>query len=478
MFQRFNLPGHREIRCTNLGWGPSCRSALTEPRPAKCRRGYPDEREPPSRIVASLDRKPSTCALAFRSRGTDCYGGAQHRPTQFPAGRFPSPLELARWPDYGYLGGMRFRPCLAVVVTASLAATGCKKEEIQVYRAPKDIASAGAVASGSVMPAAAPRATPDASAERPPWTVPDGWKEKPRDGTSMRIASYGVTAPDGRSVDISVVPLGPVAGSELDNVNRWRRELKLGEIGQADLGGLTASASIGTMAGKLYDMVGDQPTLDGKFKARTVAAILSTGGTTVFFKMIGEDALVTENKPKFLAWLKSVDTGDASPSSPSPTAAPAPTIPTTPPGMAGPVSPPPSTDLPQWEVPDGWKPKAATTMRLASFVVGADGDLSVVALGPAAGGTLANVNRWRSQLGLSALTDAELGAATTSVTLASGPTATVVEVTGEGQFAGRKTLAAIIARPDRTWFYKLSGESGLVTAEKERFVKFIKSVKY
>ena len=232
------------------------------------------------------------------------------------------------------------------------------------------------------------------------------------------------------------------------------------------------------MAGKLYDMVGDQPTLDGKFKARTVAAILSTGGTTVFFKMIGEDALVTENKPKFLAWLKSVDTGDASPSSPSPTAAPAPTIPTTPPGMAGPVSPPPSTDLPQWEVPDGWKPKAATTMRLASFVVGADGDLSVVALGPAAGGTLANVNRWRSQLGLSALTDAELGAATTSVTLASGPTATVVEVTGEGQFAGRKTLAAIIARPDRTWFYKLSGESGLVTAEKERFVKFIKSVKY
>jgi hypothetical protein len=286
----------------------------------------------------------------------------------------------------------------------------------------------------------------------------------------MRIASYGVTAPDGRSVDISVVPLGPVAGSELDNVNRWRRELKLGEIGQADLGGLTASASIGTMAGKLYDMVGDQPTLDGKFKARTVAAILSTGGTTVFFKMIGEDALATENKPKFLAWLKSVDTGDASPSSPSPTAAPA--------GMAGPVAPPPSTDLPQWEVPDGWKPKAATTMRLASFVVGADGDLSVVALGPAAGGTLANVNRWRSQLGLSALTDAELGAATTYVTLSSGPTATVVEVTGEGQFAGRKTLAAIIARPDRTWFYKLSGESGLVTAEKDRFVKFIKSVKY
>ncbi len=377
---------------------------------------------------------------------------------------------------------MRFRPCLAVVVTASLAATGCKKEEIQVYQAPKDIASAGAVASGTEMPATSPHANPAAGAERPPWTVPDGWKEKPREGTSMRIASYGVTAPDGRSVDISVVPLGPVAGSELDNVNRWRRELKLGEISQVDLAGLTTSASIGTMAGKLFDMVGDQPTLDGKFKARTVAAILSTGGTTVFFKMIGEDALVTENKPKFLAWLKSVDTGDASaPSAASagaPASIPAPAPSATPPGMAGPVVAPPSTDLPQWEVPDGWKPKAATTMRLASFGVGADGDLSVVALGPGAGGTLANVNRWRGQLGLASLSEAELATGTSALSLAGGQTATLVDLTGAGQFAGRKILAAIIPRPDRTWFYKLSGDAALVTAEKDRFVKFIKSVKY
>jgi hypothetical protein len=376
---------------------------------------------------------------------------------------------------------MRFRPYLALAVTATLAAFGCKKESIQVYQAPKDIASAGTPDMGGGMPAAAPAAAPHGapSTDRPPWTVPNGWTEKPRDGSSMRIASYGVTAPDGRSVDISVVPLGPVAGSELDNVNRWRRELKLAEISEADLAGLTGSVAIGTMTGKLYDMVGDQPTLDGKFKPHTVAAILSTGGTTVFFKMIGEDALVTENKPKFLAWLKSVDTGDASPSptaAPAPTSAPSPAAP--PPGMAGQVVAPPSTDLPQWEVPDGWKPKAATTMRLASFVVGADGDLSVVALGPVAGGTLANVNRWRSMLGVAPLTAETLPAATTSVALPDGQTATLVEVTGEGQFAGRKTLAAIVTRPDRTWFYKLNGDTALVSAEKDHFVKFIKSVKY
>jgi hypothetical protein len=197
--------------------------------------------------------------------------------------------------------------------------------------------------------------------------------------------------------------------------------------------------------------------------------------------MTGEDALVTENKPKFLAWLKSVDTGDnsASASAPSPAAAaPAGAPATPPPGMAGPVVAPPSTDLPQWEVPEGWKPKAATTMRLASFVVGADGDLSVVALGPGAGGTLANVNRWRGQLGLSPVSEAELATTTTSLALAGGQSATLVELTGAGQFDGRKMLAAIIARPDRTWFYKLTGDAALVGAEKDHFVKFIKSVKY
>ena len=376
---------------------------------------------------------------------------------------------------------MRFRPYLAVAVTASLAAFGCKKESIQVYQAPKDIASAGVPDAGMGMPAGVPGANPHgaASAERPPWTVPNGWSEKPRDGSAMRIASYGVTSPDGRSVDISVVPLGPVAGSELDNVNRWRGQIGLGAISQPELDALTSAASIGTMTGKLYDMVGTQPTLDGKYKARTVAAVLSTGGTTVFFKMTGEDALVTENKPKFLAWLKSVDTGDSSASASASAPAAAAAAPATPPpGMAGPVVAPPSTDLPQWEVPDGWKPKAATTMRLASFVVGADGDLSVVALGPGAGGTLANVNRWRGQLGLEPVSDAELATTTSPLSLAGGQTATLVDLTGAGPLAGRKMLAAIIARPDRTWFYKLTGDASLVSAEKDHFVKFIKSVKY
>ena len=115
-------------------------------------------------------------------------------------------------------------------------------------------------------------------------------------------------------------------------------------------------------------------------------------------------------------------------------------------------------------------------MRVASFAVGDGGDFSVVALGPAAGGTLANVNRWRGQMGLGSVTEGTLG--TTDVELAGGGKAVVADLTGEGSFAGKKMLVAIVSRPDRTWFYKLMGDAALVAKERDNFLSFVKSVKY
>lgn len=364
------------------------------------------------------------------------------------------------------------RCCRSWVVSLALiaVAAGCKpSDEVQAYQVAKEGAAPSAPA------ASAAPATPS----NVPWTVPDGWTEKPTPQGGMRIASYAVTAPDGRTVDISVVPLGGSSGALLDNVNRWRDQLALGPITEAELGKLRQPVPIGQVEGELYDMVGDQPTLEGKFKPRTLAAILSMGGTTVFFKATGEDVLVTENKPRFLSWLKSVQTGSPTPAS-APAAAAA--APPGAPDMRGAVAPPPSTGLPQWTVPSGWKPVAASTMRLASFAIeganGQTGDLSVVALGPQAGGLLANVNRWRGQLSLPPLDEAALGGASTKVTTAGGDEAVVVDLSGQGTTAGKRVLAAVVARPDRTWFYKLTGDDALVAAQKEPFLGFIKSVKY
>ena len=53
-----------------------------------------------------------------------------------------------------------------------------------------------------------------------------------------------------------------------------------------------------------------------------------------------------------------------------------------------------------WELPDSWIPSTGHSMRLASFDIPFSdgvGDLSIVSLGGASGGLLANVNRWRGQ---------------------------------------------------------------------------------
>jgi hypothetical protein len=63
----------------------------------------------------------------------------------------------------------------------------------------------------------------------------------------------------------------------------------------------------------------------------------------------------------------------------------------------------------RWTLPAGWKEDKGRGDRVATLTSG-DLELSVTKLGGAAGGPLANVNRWRGQLGLSPLAEAELAA--------------------------------------------------------------------
>jgi hypothetical protein len=347
-----------------------------------------------------------------------------------------------------------------------LALIGCKKDEIQVYQAPKE---SGSVSAPAASPAIAPAEA--AGPDRAPWTVPDGWKDNPSAG-GMRVGSYSVSTPDGRTVDISVVPLGPEAGNTLDNVNRWRNELKLPPVAETDLPGLTSSVQIGSVASKLYDFVSTEPVIDGKYKARTLASMLSLEKVTVFFKLKGEDALALENKPKFIAWLKSVQTGAPDPA-PQASASP---------DMRGSVPPPPPTGLPKWTPPAHWKSVAPSAMRLASFSVpgdeGSKADLSVSALGGPAGGVLENVLRWRRQLDLEPIPESDLSKSTQTLETVGGEKFTLVELAGTGGHTGTGILGAIVPRGERTWFYKLMGPAKIIATERENFQNFVKSVQY
>lgn len=144
--------------------------------------------------------------------------------------------------------------------------------------------------------AAAP--APEAGPEKPQlkWEVPAGWNAVAP--TSMRYASFAVAGQNGEAADISVSVFGGDGGGDLGNVNRWRSQIGLGEIGADEL-----KALIVPVAGKdneilTVDMAGP--------KGRILAGWAKMEGKTWFFKLLAPDNLAAAEKAGFLKFLGSV----------------------------------------------------------------------------------------------------------------------------------------------------------------------------
>lgn len=137
----------------------------------------------------------------------------------------------------------------------------------------------------------------------------------------------------------------------------------------------------------------------------------------------------------------------------------------------------------KWTLPTGWEEVPPGQMRVASFRIKGEGsklaDVSVVPLPGAAGGTLANVNRWRSQVALAPVSEGELAQLAQKVEIAGQP-GELFEQAGQGQGSGEPTriLAAILSRADTAWFFKVTGDDQLVAQQKPAFVDFLKSLSF
>lgn len=139
------------------------------------------------------------------------------------------------------------------------------------------------------------------------------------------------------------------------------------------------------------------------------------------------------------------------------------------PAAAGPAQ----TPRLAWKAPEGFKPKPAEGMRFASYGVATpkgEADLSVIVLEGEAGGTLANVNRWRGQLGLPAIDEAALEKAALTVRSAAGASLVVELAAADG---GAGMIAAMLPKDGQTWFFKLTGPSGATSAAKPSLLRFL-----
>lgn len=149
------------------------------------------------------------------------------------------------------------------------------------------------------------------------------------------------------------------------------------------------------------------------------------------------------------------------------------------PGMAGDVPPPPAPKgALRWKLPAGWTEGEGGPMRFASLKppakVKGKIDASVVVLPGPAGGELANVNRWRGQIGLAALDAKALAAAREVLATPAGPLA-VYDFTSEGTPRSR-VVAGLTEVGGSTWFVKLAGDADAVAAARGDFMKLLGSL--
>ena len=130
--------------------------------------------------------------------------------------------------------------------------------------------------------------------------------------------------------------------------------------------------------------------------------------------------------------------------------------------------------------PKHWEAQPLSQMRQASFLVrgenGATADISFVALGPAAGNVLDNVNRWLGQVAQPPITEEKLKSMIQPLSTARGDVA-VVDLTGQPENGDAskdgRIIGAIATDENGTAFFKMRGNNAVVGAEKENFLKWV-----
>ena len=131
-----------------------------------------------------------------------------------------------------------------------------------------------------------------------------------------------------------------------------------------------------------------------------------------------------------------------------------------------------------WTAPAHWKPKPGSAMRKGSYAItgeGGEADLAISAFPGDVGGDLANLNRWRGQVQLPPVSQAEFEAAAQRLER-NGLRITVVDLVGTGANAQR-ILGAMIPHAGATWFVKLIGPDALVAKERAAFTAFLDTIK-
>ncbi|HID20950.1 MAG TPA: hypothetical protein EYP14_00920 [Planctomycetaceae bacterium] len=253
---------------------------------------------------------------------------------------------------------------------------------------------------------------------KPSWTLPEGWRNVERaSASSIRFATLEIATEQG-PVEMSVIPLRTPSGDYqkyvLNNVNRWRAQMRLPPISQDQLAAETTQVKA----------------------AETEAIVVNLAGGSSAQPVHGMGPVVQ-------------------------------------PGAAGGTRSHRAKPPLRFEPPDDWKETAKTEFSVAAFEVEKDGKKARITISSAGGDLLANVNRWRGQVGLEEVSAEELKELLAEITVGQ-ETGQYVRLMGPKQ----AILGVVVSVNGRTWFIKLKGDSQLAEQQEKAFKQFVESIQF
>ena len=138
----------------------------------------------------------------------------------------------------------------------------------------------------------------------------------------------------------------------------------------------------------------------------------------------------------------------------------------------------PTDALPRigWVLPDGWQEGATDKMSVAAFKM-EGATVNVTPLPKLAGQESMLVNMWRQTLGQTPFSDEDAAKALREVAVGDDK-GQLFEVTGEQQGKAVRIVTAFLHKGDRSWFFKLQGDTAAVQRQVAAFEGFLKSVRF
>lgn len=364
--------------------------------------------------------------------------------------------------------------------TTALFLVGCAGEnEIKTYRVAKeDSHTQQAHQHASEASASAGAMAPRASIPHLHADTPEGWQEIAPE--KMRVASFRITADGGKTAEVAVIPLPGVSNIELRSVNLWREELGLPEISSDQLKEQTEPVQVGDTQGLLVALSGNRPGETNQ-SAGILGAVAERGNITWFIKLAGNRDLVNSQKNNFVSYLKSLEFHEGSHGEPaSGVRQVAQADPDEKPVSTNSEKVPEGAGKPNFTIPENWKSKPPGPMITSAYNVEAEGGAAEVTISKFpgdVGGMVANIQRWRGQLGLNPGSAEEARKSAEMLEIDGKKDAYMVDLSGTNVRSGKTARMISVGVPyqGETWFFKLMGDDAVVAKEKDKFVQFVKS---